>query len=149
MGDCRLFSVVEVSPGTLINTGEQQVSSGGSAVDTAVEGGLQTVFGGGSVSGTLINNGEQQVSSGGSAVDTTINGGLQTVFGGGSVSGTLINNGEQQVSSSGSAVGTTINGGLQTVSVAEMSQGLSLITGSSESPVVAVLLTQPLTMEGQ
>ncbi|WP_157919736.1 hypothetical protein, partial [Escherichia coli] len=66
--------------GTLINTGEQQVSSGGSAVDTTIEGGLQTVFGGGSVSGTLINTGEQQVSSGGSAVDTTIEGGLQTVF---------------------------------------------------------------------
>ncbi|MEF9824217.1 hypothetical protein RBH25_25655, partial [Escherichia coli] len=71
-------------------------------------GGLQTVFGGGSVSGTLINNGEQQVSSSGSAVGTTINGGLQTVFGGGSVSGTLINTGEQQVSGGGSAVDTTI-----------------------------------------
>ncbi|NGA58775.1 autotransporter outer membrane beta-barrel domain-containing protein [Escherichia coli] len=98
-----------------MNNGEQQVSSGGSAVDTTIEGGLQTVFGSGSVSGTLINNGEQQVSSGGSAVGTTINGGLQTVFGGGSVSGTLINNGEQQVSSGGSAVDTTIEGGLQTV----------------------------------
>ncbi|WP_334612056.1 autotransporter outer membrane beta-barrel domain-containing protein [Escherichia coli] len=98
-----------------MNTGEQQVSSGGSAVDTTIEGGLQTVFGGGSVSGTLINTGEQQVSSGGSAVDTTIEGGLQTVFSGGSVSGTLINTGEQQVSSGGSAVDTTIEGGLQTV----------------------------------
>ncbi|EPW9106342.1 autotransporter outer membrane beta-barrel domain-containing protein, partial [Escherichia coli] len=101
--------------GTLINNGEQQVSSSGSAVGTTINGGLQTVFGGGSVSGTLINTGEQQVSGGGSAVDTTIEGGLQTVFGGGSVSGTLINNGEQRVSSGGSAVGTTINGGLQTV----------------------------------
>ncbi|MGG7363839.1 hypothetical protein ACQ7B3_03105, partial [Escherichia coli] len=71
--------------------GEQRVSSGGSAINTTINGGLQTVFGGGNVSGTLINNGEQQVSSDGSAVDTTIEGGLQTVFGGGSVSGTLIN----------------------------------------------------------
>ncbi|EKH3621665.1 autotransporter outer membrane beta-barrel domain-containing protein, partial [Escherichia coli] len=112
--------------GTLINTGEQQVSGGGSAVDTTIEGGLQTVFGGGSVSGTLINNGEQRVSSGGSAVGTTINGGLQTVFGGGNVSGTLINNGEQRVSSGGSAIDTTINNG-GTMSIAAGGSGTGII----------------------
>ncbi|WP_310936266.1 autotransporter outer membrane beta-barrel domain-containing protein [Escherichia coli] len=75
-----------------------------------MNGGLQTVFGGGSVSGTLINNGEQQVSSGGSAVDITIEGGLQTVFGGGSVNGTIIDGGEQHISSGGSAINTTLDG---------------------------------------
>ncbi|MFO6428046.1 hypothetical protein ACLBOM_35970 [Escherichia coli] len=90
--------MAEVSPGLSLIPGNSRVSSGGSAVDTTIEGGLQDVFGGGSVSGTLINTGEQQVSSGGSAVDTTIEGGLQTVFSGGSVSGTLINTGEQQSS---------------------------------------------------
>ncbi|MGG7363315.1 autotransporter outer membrane beta-barrel domain-containing protein, partial [Escherichia coli] len=73
---------------------ERRASNGDSAINTTINGGLQTVFGGGSVSGTLINNGEQRVSSGGSVINTTINGGLQTVFGGGNVSGTLINNGE-------------------------------------------------------
>ncbi|EFO1428333.1 autotransporter outer membrane beta-barrel domain-containing protein [Escherichia coli] len=109
-----------------MNTGEQQVSGGGSAVDTTIEGGLQTVFGGGSVSGTLINNGEQRVSSSGSAVGTTINGGLQTVFGGGNVSGTLINNGEQRVSSGGSAIDTTINNG-GTMSIAAGGSGTGII----------------------
>ncbi|HFP3931529.1 TPA: autotransporter outer membrane beta-barrel domain-containing protein, partial [Escherichia coli] len=93
---------------------------------TTINGGLQTVFGGGNVSGTLINTGEQQVSGGGSAVDTTIEGGLQTVFGGGSVSGTFINNGEQRVSSGGSAIDTTINNG-GTMSIAAGGSGTGII----------------------
>ncbi|MFP1484668.1 hypothetical protein ACLB1S_32095 [Escherichia coli] len=58
---------------------ERRVSSGGSAVDTTIEEGLQTVLNGGNVSGTHISGGEQNISSGGSAVDTTIEEGLQTV----------------------------------------------------------------------
>ncbi|HAF3372995.1 TPA: autotransporter outer membrane beta-barrel domain-containing protein, partial [Salmonella enterica] len=101
--------------GTLISGGEQRVSSGGSAVDTTIEEGLQTVLNGGNVSGTLISGGEQRVSSGGSAVDTTIEEGVQTVLNGGNVSGTHISGGEQNISSGGSAVDTTIEVGLQTV----------------------------------
>ncbi|HAK2462421.1 TPA: autotransporter outer membrane beta-barrel domain-containing protein, partial [Salmonella enterica] len=100
---------------TLISGGEQRVSSGGSAVDTTIEEGLQTVLNGGNVSGTLISGGEQRVSSGGSAVDTTIEEGVQTVLNGGNVSGTHISGGEQNISSGGSAVDTTIEVGLQTV----------------------------------
>ncbi|ELX4485306.1 autotransporter outer membrane beta-barrel domain-containing protein, partial [Escherichia coli] len=88
---------------------------GGSAVDTTIEEGLQTVLNGGNVSGTLISGGEQRVSSGGSAVDTTIEEGVQTVLNGGNVSGTHISGGEQNISSGGSAVDTTIEVGLQTV----------------------------------
>ncbi|MCV8906821.1 autotransporter outer membrane beta-barrel domain-containing protein, partial [Escherichia coli] len=96
--------------GTLISGGEQNISSGGSAVDTTVEEGLQTVLNGGNVSGTLISGGEQNISSGGSAVDTTIEVGLQTVFDGGSVNGTIIDGGEQHISSGGSAINTTLDG---------------------------------------
>ncbi|QDX41886.1 autotransporter outer membrane beta-barrel domain-containing protein (plasmid) [Escherichia coli] len=84
-------------------------------MDTTIEEGLQTVFGGGNVSGTHISGGEQNISSGGSAVDTTIEEGLQTVLNGGNVSGTHISGGEQNISSGGSAVDTTIEVGLQTV----------------------------------
>ncbi|EHN3593006.1 autotransporter outer membrane beta-barrel domain-containing protein, partial [Escherichia coli] len=94
----------------LISGGEQNISSGGSAVDTTVEEGLQTVLNGGNVSGTLISGGEQNISSGGSAVDTTIEVGLQTVFDGGSVNGTIIDGGEQHISSGGSAINTTLDG---------------------------------------
>ncbi|MGG7367661.1 hypothetical protein ACQ7B3_23335, partial [Escherichia coli] len=64
-----------------------------------VDGGRQTVVGGGRAPGTLINSGERRVARGGRVINTTVNGGRQTVVGGGSVSGTLINNGEQRVSS--------------------------------------------------
>ncbi|ELM8197710.1 autotransporter outer membrane beta-barrel domain-containing protein, partial [Escherichia coli] len=83
---------------------------GGSAVDTTIEEGLQTVLNGGNVSGTHISGGEQNISSGGSAVDTTIEVGLQTVFDGGSVNGTIIDGGEQHISSGGSAINTTLDG---------------------------------------
>ncbi|HAK2481267.1 TPA: autotransporter outer membrane beta-barrel domain-containing protein, partial [Salmonella enterica] len=96
--------------GTLISGGEQRVSSGGSAVDTTIEEGVQTVLNGGNVSGTHISGGEQNISSGGSAVDTTIEVGLQTVFDGGSVNGTIIDGGEQHISSGGSAINTTLDG---------------------------------------
>ncbi|HBI8575571.1 TPA: autotransporter outer membrane beta-barrel domain-containing protein, partial [Escherichia coli] len=95
---------------TLISGGEQRVSSGGSAVDTTIEEGVQTVLNGGNVSGTHISGGEQNISSGGSAVDTTIEVGLQTVFDGGSVNGTIIDGGEQHISSGGSAINTTLDG---------------------------------------
>ncbi|ENB3976958.1 autotransporter outer membrane beta-barrel domain-containing protein, partial [Escherichia coli] len=88
----------------------QRVSSGGSAVDTTIEEGVQTVLNGGNVSGTHISGGEQNISSGGSAVDTTIEVGLQTVFDGGSVNGTIIDGGEQHISSGGSAINTTLDG---------------------------------------
>ncbi|HDB9152207.1 TPA: autotransporter outer membrane beta-barrel domain-containing protein, partial [Escherichia coli] len=87
-----------------------RVSSGGSAVDTTIEEGVQTVLNGGNVSGTHISGGEQNISSGGSAVDTTIEVGLQTVFDGGSVNGTIIDGGEQHISSGGSAINTTLDG---------------------------------------
>ncbi|HBI8697603.1 TPA: autotransporter outer membrane beta-barrel domain-containing protein, partial [Escherichia coli] len=93
-----------------ISGGEQRVSSGGSAVDTTIEEGVQTVLNGGNVSGTHISGGEQNISSGGSAVDTTIEVGLQTVFDGGSVNGTIIDGGEQHISSGGSAINTTLDG---------------------------------------
>ncbi|MBC0446668.1 autotransporter outer membrane beta-barrel domain-containing protein, partial [Escherichia coli] len=93
-----------------ISGGEQNISSGGSAVDTTIEEGLQTVLNGGNVSGTHISGGEQNISSGGSAVDTTIEVGLQTVFDGGSVNGTIIDGGEQHISSGGSAINTTLDG---------------------------------------
>ncbi|HAK2430116.1 TPA: autotransporter outer membrane beta-barrel domain-containing protein, partial [Salmonella enterica] len=83
---------------------------GGSAVDTTIEEGVQTVLNGGNVSGTHISGGEQNISSGGSAVDTTIEVGLQTVFDGGSVNGTIIDGGEQHISSGGSAINTTLDG---------------------------------------
>ncbi|ELM9022601.1 autotransporter outer membrane beta-barrel domain-containing protein, partial [Escherichia coli] len=95
-----------------INNGEQRVSSGGSAVDTTINGGLQTVFGGGSVSGTLINNGEQRVSSGGSAIDTTINnGGTMSIAAGGSGTGIIQNNGGAiRANTSAILSGTNVNG---------------------------------------
>ncbi|EEV5568407.1 autotransporter outer membrane beta-barrel domain-containing protein, partial [Escherichia coli] len=96
--------------GTHISGGEQNISSGGSAVDTTIEEGFQTVLNGGNVSGTHISGGEQNISSGGSAVDTTIEVGLQTVFDGGSVNGTIIDGGEQHISSGGSAINTTLDG---------------------------------------
>ncbi|EIB0744618.1 autotransporter outer membrane beta-barrel domain-containing protein, partial [Escherichia coli] len=96
--------------GTHISGGEQNISSGGSAVDTTIEVGFQTVLNGGNVSGTHISGGEQNISSGGSAVDTTIEVGLQTVFDGGSVNGTIIDGGEQHISSGGSAINTTLDG---------------------------------------
>ncbi|MFP1557026.1 hypothetical protein ACLB1T_01060 [Escherichia coli] len=79
-------------------------------MDTTIEGGLQTVFGGGSVSGTLINTGEQQVSRSGSAVGTTINGDCR-LFSVVEVSPELSLIPEQQVSSGGRPCrDTTIEG---------------------------------------
>ncbi|MCV8328957.1 autotransporter outer membrane beta-barrel domain-containing protein, partial [Escherichia coli] len=101
--------------GTLISGGEQNISSGGSAVDTTIEVGLQTVFDGGSVNGTIIDGGEQHISSGGSAINTTLDG-YQTVFNGGNATGTTINGGFQDISSGGSATSTVINAGFQEVS---------------------------------
>ncbi|EQB9567504.1 autotransporter outer membrane beta-barrel domain-containing protein, partial [Escherichia coli] len=95
--------------------GEQNISSGGSAVDTTIEVGLQTVFDGGSVNGTIIDGGEQHISSGGSAINTTLDG-YQTVFNGGNATGTTINGGFQNISSGGSATSTIINAGFQEVS---------------------------------
>ncbi|ENQ5417812.1 autotransporter outer membrane beta-barrel domain-containing protein, partial [Escherichia coli] len=89
--------------------------SGGSAVDTTIEVGLQTVFDGGSVNGTIIDGGEQHISSGGSAINTTLDG-YQTVFNGGNAIGTTINGGFQNISSGGSATSTIINAGFQEVS---------------------------------
>ncbi|EPB1101887.1 autotransporter outer membrane beta-barrel domain-containing protein, partial [Escherichia coli] len=91
------------------------ISSGGSAVDTTIEVGLQTVFDGGSVNGTIIDGGEQHISSGGSAINTTLDG-YQTVFNGGNATGTTINGGFQNISSGGSATSTIINAGFQEVS---------------------------------
>ncbi|HEF0631249.1 TPA: autotransporter outer membrane beta-barrel domain-containing protein [Escherichia coli] len=91
------------------------MSSGGSAVDTTIEVGLQTVFDGGSVNGTIIDGGEQHISSGGSAINTTLDG-YQTVFNGGNATGTTINGGFQNISSGGSATSTIINAGFQEVS---------------------------------
>ncbi|EPB3419191.1 autotransporter outer membrane beta-barrel domain-containing protein, partial [Escherichia coli] len=88
---------------------------GGSAVDTTIEVGLQTVFDGGSVNGTIIDGGEQHISSGGSAINTTLDG-YQTVFNGGNATGTTINGGFQNISSGGSATSTIINAGFQEVS---------------------------------
>ncbi|HFL5008819.1 TPA: autotransporter outer membrane beta-barrel domain-containing protein [Escherichia coli] len=101
--------------GTHISGGEQNISSGGSAVDTTIEVGLQTVFDGGSVNGTIIDGGEQHISSGGSAINTTLDG-YQTVFNGGNATGTTINGGFQNISSGGSATSTIINAGFQEVS---------------------------------
>ncbi|EKG7113524.1 autotransporter outer membrane beta-barrel domain-containing protein, partial [Escherichia coli] len=101
--------------GTHISGGEQNISSGGSAVDTTIEVGLQTVFDGGSVNGTIIDGGEQHISSGGSAINTTLDG-YQTVFNGGNAIGTTINGGFQNISSGGSATSTIINAGFQEVS---------------------------------
>ncbi|GDN01924.1 adhesin autotransporter [Escherichia coli] len=119
--------------GTIIDGGEQHISSGGSAINTTLDG-YQTVFNGGNATGTTINGGFQNISSGGSATSTIINAGFQEVSSGGSAtsttinagfqalydssiaSGTVINNGFQLISSGGSAINTTIKGGSQEVS---------------------------------
>ncbi|ENQ5384155.1 autotransporter outer membrane beta-barrel domain-containing protein, partial [Escherichia coli] len=119
--------------GTIIDGGEQHISSGGSAINTTLDG-YQTVFNGGNATGTTINGGFQDISSGGSATSTVINAGFQEVSSGGSAtsttinagfqalydssiaSGTVINNGFQLISSGGSAINTTIKGGFQEVS---------------------------------
>ena len=119
--------------GTIIDGGEQHISSGGSAINTTLDG-YQTVFNGGNATGTTINGGFQNISSGGSATSTIINAGFQEVSSGGSAtsttinagfqalydssiaSGTVINNGFQLISSGGSAINTTIKGGFQEVS---------------------------------
>ncbi|HAW3052929.1 TPA: autotransporter outer membrane beta-barrel domain-containing protein, partial [Escherichia coli] len=119
--------------GTIIDGGEQHISSGGSAINTTLDG-YQTVFNGGNATGTTINGGFQNISSGGSATSTIINAGFPEVSSGGSAtsttinagfqalydssiaSGTVINNGFQLISSGGSAINTTIKGGFQEVS---------------------------------
>ncbi|HFW6914655.1 TPA: autotransporter outer membrane beta-barrel domain-containing protein, partial [Escherichia coli] len=114
--------------GTLISGGEQNISSGGSAVDTTIEVGLQTVFDGGSVNGTIIDGGEQHISSGGSAINTTLDG-YQTVFNGGNATGTTINGGFQDISSGGSATSTVINAGFQTLYDNSIASGTVINSG--------------------
>ncbi|MWN89054.1 AIDA repeat-containing protein, partial [Escherichia coli] len=82
------------------------------AVGTTINGGLQSVFGGGSVSATLINSGEQRVSSGGSAIDITINnGGTMSIAAGGSGTGIIQNNGGAiRANTSAILSGTNVNG---------------------------------------
>ncbi|WP_170992397.1 autotransporter outer membrane beta-barrel domain-containing protein, partial [Escherichia coli] len=114
--------------GTHISGGEQNISSGGSAVDTTIEVGLQTVFDGGSVNGTIIDGGEQHISSGGSAINTTLDG-YQTVFNGGNATGTTINGGFQNISSGGSATSTTINAGFQALYDSSIASGTVINNG--------------------
>ncbi|HDV4028945.1 TPA: autotransporter outer membrane beta-barrel domain-containing protein, partial [Escherichia coli] len=101
---------------------------GGSAVDTTIEVGLQTVFDGGSVNGTIIDGGEQHISSGGSAINTTLDG-YQTVFNGGNATGTTINGGFQDISSGGSATSTVINAGFQTLYDNSIASGTVINSG--------------------
>nr|WP_252356344.1 autotransporter adhesin AIDA-I [Escherichia coli] len=119
--------------------GTQNVSSGGSAISTSVyNSGVQTVYGGatvtdttvnsggkqnisvgGVVSGTVVNSsGAQNIYSGGSAVSTHISaGGTQNVSSGGNASDTVVNtSGFQRVSAGGTATGTRLSGGNQNVS---------------------------------
>ncbi|EEQ3418722.1 autotransporter outer membrane beta-barrel domain-containing protein, partial [Escherichia coli] len=100
--------------GTIIDGGEQHISSGGSAINTTLDG-YQTVFNGGNATGTTINGGFQDISSGGSATSTVINAGFQTLYDNSIASGTVINSGFQLISSGGSSVDTTIQGGIQEV----------------------------------
>ncbi|WP_254906964.1 autotransporter outer membrane beta-barrel domain-containing protein, partial [Escherichia coli] len=107
------------SGGSAINTtldGYQTVFNGGNATGTTINGGFQNISSGGSATSTIINAGFQEVSSGGSATSTTINAGFQALYDSSIASGTVINNGFQLISSGGSAINTTIKGGFQEVS---------------------------------
>ncbi|MFO6428050.1 hypothetical protein ACLBOM_35990 [Escherichia coli] len=123
-----------MSPGTHVRGGEQNISSGGSAVDTTIEVGLQTVFDGGSVNGTIIDGGEQHISSGGSAINATLDG-YQTVFNGGNATGTTINGGFQNISSGGSATSTIINAGFRRFPVVAVLPAPLLMPGSRLSTI--------------
>lgn len=101
---------------TIIDGGNQHVSSGGTATDTTINsGGLQHVYSGGTATDTTINSGGlQHVYNSGTATETTINvGGEQYVHDEGAATYTTINGGEQRVSSGGTATKTTINSGFQ------------------------------------
>lgn len=99
---------------TINGGGVQTIAVGGSGSGTVMSGGDQFVYG--SAANTTINSGRQTINNGGTATNTTINGGEQLVSSG-TASGTIINSGgEQHVSSGGSAVSATINnGGVQDV----------------------------------
>ncbi|EET4566932.1 autotransporter adhesin AIDA-I, partial [Escherichia coli] len=104
-----------IATGTKLSGGNQNVSSGGSAIATEVfSGGKQNISADGIASGTRINqSGYVNISSGGYAESTIINsGGTQSVLSNGLASGTMINNsGRENVSNGGASYNAIINDG--------------------------------------
>ena len=110
--------------GTTINeSAEQRVYKTGVASDTVINAGGSQLLGSGSTSGgtaiaTVINGGVQSVTRNGIASNTQIlEGGVQSVWNNGSASDTHISaGGTQQIASGGSATNTTVSsGGIQNV----------------------------------
>ena len=71
---------------------EEDVYSGGTAINTIVNYGAEIVYSGGTASGTKVTHGIESVLSGGTAIDTAINWG-EIVFSGGTAIGTTVNSG--------------------------------------------------------
>ncbi|EFS2085581.1 autotransporter adhesin AIDA-I [Escherichia coli] len=133
-GGLQRVSSGGTATGTKLSGGNQNISSGGKAIDAEVySGGKQTVYSGASASGTKLSGGTQNVSSGGSASATVVNSsGAQNIYSGGSAVSTTINSsGTQNILSGGSASATVINtGGFQYVSSGGTATGTKLSGGN-------------------
>ena len=122
----------------VLNSGVQSVYDGGIASGTTISsGGTQNVFAGGSVvDSVVLGSGVQSVFSGGIAANTTVSsGGTQQVFSGGTASATTLGNaGNQIVSNGGQAIGATVNsGGVQTVSSGGTASATTVASGGSQT----------------
>ena len=136
-------NVYGTANGTQINGGEQnvyglannsvistngllKVLSGGTAVDTSLNGGVLTVESGGTSQNTILSSGVENVY--GTANGTQINGGEQNVYGLANNS-VISTNGSLKVLSGGKAVDTGLNGGVLTVESGGTSQNTILSSG--------------------
>ena len=117
--------------------GEQDVSSGGRAIDTVVSsGGYEKVFAGGLASGTALSGNSsgaayQIVVASGSAVATTVYDGIQ--YDDGFTSLTVVSAGYETVENGGAAIDTTlVTGGRQTITGPSTATGTVVSTNSEE-----------------
>ena len=144
----RTFTINDYDPvsGETVQGGIQTVFSGGSAYNNLINsGGSQIVSSGGITSGTNIaSSGGQTVSSGGTANATTVNsGGYQTVLSGGAAAGTAVNSGARMNVSSGGTVSglLTVAGGrvvLENASSVSSLTTLSYVLASAQQNDVLI-----------
>ncbi len=132
------WNLIIASGGTAINTtinGGYQYISGGTASNTTIVGGYQHILFGGIVQTATINNGEQIISCGGVANRTTVINGIQTISSGGTAFGTnLSSNGQQHILQGGTAYGASINsGGNQTIFSGGMARDAHIISGGIQT----------------
>ena len=98
---------------TIQTGGSSTINRNGVANNTIIDGGKLSVLTGGTASETILNSGTESVT--GTDNNSIINGGVQQINRYGVANGTQINGGEQNIAVRGKATGSIISGGLQSV----------------------------------